>query len=645
MHLNMASYSIYLKQIQIVENLQPDDEPDALRVPTPPQRRLSRSSIDLRDLEQQQLPQHTVSHTDSAPSMIALDNSYKVNKTKIDNFFQPMKNSNFLHKPLECFHSRTKKQPDAIDGLTFENDNQELARFIEDNYQYFKKQNSNLDLPVDSSEGRTLAQMQQASSDSDFLTLKNNIERGDGEAGESTHKKSKNKKHKMSAISDSDFMVSGIGRQLQPLSLSRKFTIKTKIPFAKSILHGKLQKPGKYNSLDPQAASFCPHDDKENVKNYSQKGLNMNNNLSRSLNGCYRRNNEPLQTRSIQRVLSEGNEASVSNGCHTQQEQQEQQQQLPQPHQHEQLQHPPTYDAFEMFVKLFNCEKNNKNICDKQSNKFNYKIVVNSKDYDYSDNVLVNYKSDSCEKIRSSNVKVDGSTGAGAPLSAPLPSTKRSTISKSSSDQMMLLNPRDDNFVYVLNGDMNLHHSHVLVNNFVITSPPLTPRGRSPKNVNRVGGSMIEVPSGGGGFGSSCSANAGSYLVHSQNLNEHVMSLPLDMVAASPLDHFVNIKPDSELLDLKLAPAASGTIGDPNTTNFIKNNLTLTSNANQGGVVKRDKCGGVRKPSVTYDINVINRSQDFNIDDMCPQQRNSYALRSGSTSSTSRFDVSILFIL
>lgn len=603
--------------------------------------------------------------------MIALDNSYKVNKTKTDNFFQPMKNSNFLQKPLECFHSRIKKQPDTIDGLTLENDNQELARFIEDNYQYFKKQNSSLELPVDASDGRTLAQLQQASSDSDFLTLKNNIECCGGEAVEAYNKKSKNKKHKMSAISDSDFMVSGMGRhqQHQSLSLSRRFTIKTKIPFAKTILQGKLQKPGKYNSLDPQAASFCPNDDKENVKNYSQKGLNMNNNLSRSLNGCHRRNNEPLQTRSMQRVLSEGNEASASggSGCHSQSEpqQQQQQQQQPSPVQPEQLQHPPTYDAFEMFVKLFNCEKNNKNICDKQSNKFNYKIVVNSKDYDYSDNVLVNYKSDSCEKIKSLNecargsttaAKVDGGCGGaggggsgacGAPLSAPLPAVKRSTLAKSSSDQMMLLNPRDDSFVYVLNSDMNLHHSHVLVNNFVITSPPLTPKMRSPKNVNRAGGSMIEVPGSFGGFGGSgCSPNASNYLVHSQHLND-VVSLPLDMVTASPLDHFVNIKPDSELLlDLKLAPAASGangTIGDPSSTNFIKNNLTLTSNANQGGVIKRDKCGGVRKPSVTYDINVINRSQDFNIDDMCPQQRNSYALRSGSTSSTSRFDVSNCF--
>ncbi|XP_058980337.1 octopamine receptor beta-3R [Musca domestica] len=46
------------------------DECDELRVPSPPPRRLSRSSIDLRDLEQERYEK--VTHTDSAPSMIAL---------------------------------------------------------------------------------------------------------------------------------------------------------------------------------------------------------------------------------------------------------------------------------------------------------------------------------------------------------------------------------------------------------------------------------------------------------------------------------------------------------------------------------------------------------------------------------------------
>lgn len=603
-----------------MEDSQHEDDPDILRVPSPPPRRLSRSSIDLRDLEQQQLPQHDrVSHTDSAPSVIALENSFKVNKSKTDNFLQPQPvKSNFLHKPFECF-SRVRKPPVTLtdDGaLTFENDNLELARFIEDNYQYFRKQNSNLELPA-SDGGRTLAQLQQACSDSDFLTLKNNVDSGD--ASDAGDKKSKSKKHKMSAISDSDFMVS-VGRQP---SLARKLTVKSKIPFARTILHAKMQRPGKYNALDPQLpptsqglSPFCMGEDKENVSNNcTLMGLNsMNNNLSRSLNGCYRRNNESLHARSLQRVHSDGHDATViGNGRHKNSTEAHQQP-------------PPTYDAFEMFIKLFNCEKNNKNICDKQSNKFNYKIVVNSKEFDYSDNVLVNYKRGSCEKMRSLHdfVRANAdSSGAGASATAP---SSGPGLAKSSSDQMMMLNSRDDNnFVYVLNSDINLHNSHVLVNNFVITSPPLTPKLRSPKSVNR-----------GSGSGGLTALDATGY----QHLND-IGGLSIDVGTASPIDHLVGAKTEPELLlDLKLAPATNngvnGNIADAS-ANFIKNNLALTSSGNQG-VVKRDKCSGARKPSVTYDINVINRSQDFNIDEMCQptQQRNSYALRSGSTSSTSR---------
>ncbi|XP_055381524.1 probable serine/threonine-protein kinase DDB_G0282963 isoform X3 [Condylostylus longicornis] len=79
--------------ISNLEELPPagkDDLMDCeLRVPSPPQRRLSRSSIDLRDLEQEQLRNHEkVTHTDSAPSMIALqfDKYLKVQTNASNNF-------------------------------------------------------------------------------------------------------------------------------------------------------------------------------------------------------------------------------------------------------------------------------------------------------------------------------------------------------------------------------------------------------------------------------------------------------------------------------------------------------------------------------------------------------------------------------
>lgn len=51
----------------------PPTKDDELRVPSPPPRRLSRSSIDLRDLE---LQHEKISHTDSAPSIVGIDSKY-----------------------------------------------------------------------------------------------------------------------------------------------------------------------------------------------------------------------------------------------------------------------------------------------------------------------------------------------------------------------------------------------------------------------------------------------------------------------------------------------------------------------------------------------------------------------------------------
>ncbi|XP_002136989.2 octopamine receptor beta-3R-like isoform X1 [Drosophila pseudoobscura] len=65
-------------------------ECDELRVPSPPPRRLSRSSIDLRDLEQERYEK--VTHTDSAPSMMALQQQ------------QPSHNHNQLQPPAPVFN-------------------------------------------------------------------------------------------------------------------------------------------------------------------------------------------------------------------------------------------------------------------------------------------------------------------------------------------------------------------------------------------------------------------------------------------------------------------------------------------------------------------------------------------------------------
>lgn len=674
-------------------------EADILRVPSPPQRRLSRSSIDLRDLEQQQLQPHDrVVHTDSAPSMIALENFQLKNgiTNKSDGFFQPaISTTNLLNKPLECFHTRpNNEKSNVIETLTIESDNEDLARFIEDNYQYFKKQNGGTDLSTSTSPAmatitnkiaeQTSRNLQlQACSDPDFLTLKNNIECCDSCVSATVcDKKIKSKKHKMAALSDSDFIVS-FGNK------SKKFALKSKIPF-KTILNGKFPKANKYNSLDQQSSatilSLAPtittssstmmatnvttinptiatnlalvtvnrHHDLVQTKEY--KGLN--NHLSQSLNGYYhlsKKNDLATQSKSIQRVLSEGNETAQTTD-HPQSNYQRQATQRF--HQ--------SYDAFDMFVKLFQCEKNNKNICDRQSttNKFDYKIVMNSKEFDilgnYSPNAITASATTTttATKNASQNAIVSISNSSENMTTAKddcIKSMSKSdqyfeTLSRMSSsmghvaDQKVILNhSHEENLLFNMNTDVGLHTGPVLVNNLV--SPPVTPKQLlSPKTINKEQSSSHSL-----------SQNYFSYSQHHlcpHMLNADTISMSMEMVANnnSPLEQLVSLRTSSEMVQdlrvpdighLNVHSASSTTLNNGNAAepHFIKNDLTLINSRancdkNMSYATGNMDSNRIRKPSVTYDINVINKSQDFNIDDICPQ-RSSYAARSGSTTSTS----------
>lgn len=673
-----------------------DGDADILRVPSPPQRRLSRSSIDLRDLEQQQVQPHDrVVHTDSAPSMIALENFYlKSGKNKSESFFQPfISKTNFLNKPLECFHTRlnnNNKKSNVIDTLTIESDNEDLARFIEDNYQYFKKQNGCTTSPaiaLNKAATRTSRNQLQACSDPDFLTLKNNIECCDSCSATVCDKKIKCKK--MAAISDSSICErKSFERNFG--NKSKKFTLKSKIPF-KTILNGKFPRVNKYNSLEqPTSATVLSlatttttpttisanvtatnpmkanssdlinanlQQDLAQTKKYAHKGLN--NHLSQSLNGCYlsRKNDQATQSKSIQRVLSEGNETSAHNT--------EQQQHRPQSNYERQStqRFHQSYDAFDMFVKLFQYEKNNKNMCDRQSttNKFNYKIVVNTKEFDYGDNVLGNAiaaasatipsqstitVSDSLEKIP---IAIDDSAKSNTKTEHLLGNVSRVSSSSIVADQKVIVNhPYEENLLFNINADVSLQTGHVLVNNLVITSPPVTPKQLlSPKTINK------EQPQ------THSPQNYFSYSQHHLSpymLNADTTSMSMEAIVGannSPLEQLVSLRKDSDTFmmvqDLKVPDLASVNVRSASSTtlnngnaaeqNFIKNDLTLINSRskcdkNNSGATGNMGSGRIRKPSVTYDINVINKSQDFNIDDICPQ-RSSYAGRSGSTTSTS----------
>uniref|UniRef100_A0A6P4F1I0 Octopamine receptor beta-3R n=1 Tax=Drosophila rhopaloa TaxID=1041015 RepID=A0A6P4F1I0_DRORH len=154
------------------------DECDELRVPSPPPRRLSRSSIDLRDLEQERYEK--VTHTDSAPSMMALQQQHpshnqlqppapvfnpqiwtegKMLPSKELEKEQPHPTAPQQQLSLTSGSGNSEPEPEStayrVFGLNSDEsegndlydthlplaeDNKELKRLIEDNYLYFKRQ-------------------------------------------------------------------------------------------------------------------------------------------------------------------------------------------------------------------------------------------------------------------------------------------------------------------------------------------------------------------------------------------------------------------------------------------------------------------------------------------------------------------------
>ncbi|XP_044312776.1 octopamine receptor beta-3R isoform X1 [Drosophila rhopaloa] len=154
------------------------DECDELRVPSPPPRRLSRSSIDLRDLEQERYEK--VTHTDSAPSMMALQQQQpshnqlqppapvfnpqiwtegKMLPSKELEKEQPHPTAPQQQLSLTSGSGNSEPEPEStayrVFGLNSDEsegndlydthlplaeDNKELKRLIEDNYLYFKRQ-------------------------------------------------------------------------------------------------------------------------------------------------------------------------------------------------------------------------------------------------------------------------------------------------------------------------------------------------------------------------------------------------------------------------------------------------------------------------------------------------------------------------
>lgn len=209
------------------------DECDELRVPSPPPRRLSRSSIDLRDLEQERYEK--VTHTDSAPSMMALQQQLGAGgqlqapvpvfnpqiwvETLAPKMPQAAAAANTGGGEVGAGAVPTQKQLSLTSGsgnseqepestayrvfglnsdesettdhydthLPLAEDNKELKRLIEDNYLYFKRQTGGLGGGMGGPGGGKYA----ALSESDFIRLKS----GAMASG-----------HKAFAASDSEFL-------------------------------------------------------------------------------------------------------------------------------------------------------------------------------------------------------------------------------------------------------------------------------------------------------------------------------------------------------------------------------------------------------------------------------------------------------
>ncbi|XP_055903787.1 octopamine receptor beta-3R isoform X2 [Eupeodes corollae] len=330
---------------------------DELRVPSPPQRRLSRSSIDLRDLEQERFEK--VTHTDSAPSMIALhyqqlqlqhqkqqqQEFQDQTQTNWTQFLQP--NSSNL-APSSANHSESSFNRndsniyDSSKGITIEKekglhllgvqskdeinefyasiknlrkyqqsvvpieeDNQQLKRFIEDNFFYFKQQ---IDKSSDSS--RTKSAMKppikcSALSESDFIKMKSGqiASLSPGDVQQMTQKQ-----RKLFAVSDSEFIFSFNGKPMKKISLkSEKGVLKN--------LLSKTKRTSDYLSLEKKG------DKSEEEISCSRSSFfkkSRNRKLSHSYNGVGKavghRQRNPSDTDDsdgviyLPRMLSEGHE-------------------------------------------------------------------------------------------------------------------------------------------------------------------------------------------------------------------------------------------------------------------------------------------------------------------------------------------------
>lgn len=491
---------------------------------------------------------------------------------------------------LDCFNSKSsnRKKNNALDAVMKESDDDSLARFIEDNYRYFKKQNDFANLSTASiisnnntcqvySETAVRELQSLARSDPEFVLFKNSSDCC--EATNSNYiicrKKIKNiKKNKMSAMSDSDFIVSLNDK-------SRKLTFKSKVPF-KTILNGKFPRNNnKYNMLDqPPTATMTilniastitspptiiqppelayMQSDSDTMNN---RRCSLNNNLSKSLNGFYCNNKHGNKSlKPIQRFSSEDNSTIAMNNKKRKQDEKQ-----------------PPCDAIDLFLRLYQHEEKNKNLFDDRSiDKFNYKFVLNSSEIESISSKLSPH-------ILLNQANVPQKNYLGVKESFERQSLKLNDYNLTSSKCQVSVSSQD---VTKLDESM-LDNSNVVNNNLIV------------KNGNGANISVSDEIKG---------SNCSDIIIKEVN---SIKRLPEEVNTVHCVVPFqVNV--DDVARGIK-------------TAEMCKYNKDESLEINRA-----------RKQSVTYDINVIHRSQDLRIDEICPQPNRSFANRSGSMASTSK---------
>lgn len=563
---------------------------DELRVPSPPPRRLSRSSIDLRDLEQQY---EKVSHTDSAPSIIGyyfekyLRNSdsepLRIKSTpnhKQSNFFQPFFGKpNMMKQPFEYLSASLnggvadkKRKIDHIrvfcPGDDSEDDNRNGK--IKD-LNYWKK------ISVEDNNYEYMKLQLGALSDSDFLALKNNSDKFRDEFN-----KIKRKNNVIYALSDSDFFISGSDKS--------KKHINNKNDVIKSIL-GFSKKKFEYSNLNNQ---------QKRTRILSDGG---DNKRSKSYNTNINLDSPNLRKRS--RMHSEGNE-TVSI----------------------------TKNTPDILIGLFDVNQS-------KSSSNNGSIIDETFQLKPSSDELINLNDDlrddkilTCNNFSSLLDKTNHSLSDFSVIenNRSLDQQQQSSgdfqipkISKSS-DAVLLVdldcNTTDVNFETVEEKITNLDNS------FLLSSPNSTPN-QSSLNLNQLNHNS--------NFLSPLNQHMELFTLTPGGLNNHQMfisdasTISLDIVVSPNNKIHHQQKPSENLLDKTseeiLPPPQQQQQQQTSKQNLLNTNQTIEMNEENDvltfddknklkspSALKKDEISGrKRQPSVvTYDVNVINFSQESN---------------------------------